>query len=376
MKLDKKIEGLKQILLDAIGDDKITQIQNKTKSGISVINDVASILKNKVKLKDKLLKISKEINQKQINGRIEYYGVSYVSDYCINDCPYCGHNSSTDVTREILTETNLKKDLIEVTKFGPPDICILAGEHPIVNPDYLILSANKTLESDKLHSLDRITFNVAPMDVDDFRKIRNALNIELQFRIFQETYDKDIYNSLHKNGPKSDYTYRLEGQERALKGGFNKVGIGSLIGLNDIDKPYENFGNDFEILALVCHAEHLKEMFGQLPYSLSIPRIKQVEGSDFKIPKEIDDETYLLYHSILKLALPETRLIITCRETKEMRDSLRPFIGIEDLAVRPGVGGNYRDMTHLQNILGDTRNSVEIVNSARQCGYKPIIYGI
>ena len=56
-----------------------------------------------------------------------------------------------------------------------------------------------------------------------------------------------------------------------------------------------------------------------------------------------------------------------------MFNALRPMINIEDLATRPGVGGNYRDDIHFQNQLGDTRSSAEIIEHTRRCDYTPII---
>ena len=94
------------------------------------------------------------------------------------------------------------------------------------------------------------------------------------------------------------------------------------------------------------------------------------------MPNPLDDRTYVLYHAILRIVLPETRTIITRRETPEMFDMLRPYINIEDLAVKPGVGGNYKEQTTFQNELGDSRTTPEIVNDLRVKGYKTRINGI
>jgi len=101
------------------------------------------------------------------------------------------------------------------------------------------------------------------------------------------------------------------------------------------------------------------------------------------IPSPVSDLDYVAYHAVLRLALPETKLIITRRETLEMIDMLRPMINIEDLAPRPGVGGNYKcrnqtdfHETHFQNQLGDARTAEEIVKDIRQKGYNALVKGI
>ncbi len=293
---------------------------------------------------------------KKFNKVIEFYGVSYVSDECVNSCTYCGHSSTMPQERSTLTEEELKLEFAELLKFGPPEICILAGEHPSITPDYLATAANIALKQDK-GALERISFNVAPMTTEDFRRLRDQVDFPIQLRIFQESYDRETYRQHHPRGPKRDFDFRRNAQQRALDAGFDQVGIGALIGLNPNPKQ--------EILGLIEHAYTLKKQ----PYSISIPRLQKVEGSCFEIPHEVDDPTYVAYHAILRIALPDTKIIITTRETPEMRDTLRPLINIEDLATKPGVGGNYKD-THFQNKLGDTRTTPEIVEDIRVKGYK------
>ena len=59
-----------------------------------------------------------------------------------------------------------------------------------------------------------------------------------------------------------------------------------------------------------------------------------------------------------------------------MFDALRPMVNIEDLAVKPGVGGNYKQDTHFQNELGDARSTPEIINDVRSKGYTPLVKGV
>ena len=53
--------------------------------------------------------------------------------------------------------------------------------------------------------------------------------------VFQETYNSDKYETLHLAGKKRIYPYRVNAQERALKGGMRGVGFAALLGLDDFE---------------------------------------------------------------------------------------------------------------------------------------------
>lgn len=53
------------------------------------------------------------------------------------------------------------------------------------------------------------------------------------FTLFQETYHRPTFKQMHVSGPKSDFDHRLLTQDRAMRGGIDDVGIGTLFGLTD-----------------------------------------------------------------------------------------------------------------------------------------------
>lgn len=319
-------------------------------------------------LRSEILAIGREENFNRTRHRIEMYAISYIADLCVNDCSYCGLSTHFDTKRTMLSEDELEQDISAAIATRAGELCILAGEHPAVSSAYLAIAARIASENGKL---ERLTFNVAPLQVEGFQQIRRATTIPLQYRLFQETYDPAVYSMHHIRGPKHDYKNRYASQFRALQAGFEDVGLGVLLGLNQIDLPYAGIGHDFEILSLIQHAYELVAYNGRAPRSISLPRIQPVEGIS-SAPKNVDDERYLLFHALLSIALPYSKLITTRRETLEMLDKLRPFIGIEDLAPRPGVGGNIRP-TRFQNELSDPRTAQEILQDMRIKGYTPIL---
>jgi 2-iminoacetate synthase len=319
-------------------------------------------------LQGEIIDFGRAENLRRTQRKIEMYAISYVADLCLNDCSYCGLSTHFDTKRTILSREELQQDITAAIATGAGELCILAGEHPEVTPEYLAYAARFACQES---SLQRLTFNVAPLRDEGFQEIRKATSIPLQYRLFQETYDPEVYARHHMRGPKRDFTRRYAAQKRALQAGFDDVGLGVLLGLNQTGIPYDGIGHDFEILSLIQHAYEITAYIGRAPRSISLPRIQPVEGIS-STPQNVDNEQYILYHALLSIALPHSKLITTRRETIEMLDKLRPFIGIEDLAPRPGVGGNIRP-TRFQNELSDPRTAQEILQDLRAKGYTPIL---
>jgi len=307
---------------------------------------------------DTVVESASRVNRLVSGDKLKLYGVSYLSDECVNDCLYCGHRASSIHQRSALTPEQMAKDFSAVLRHRPEEFCILAGDHPhAVQQCCEALRVLRTVNEKYRSPLQCVTLNIAPQTPEDFEKIVAAADpaVHLQYRIFQETYDPVLYAKYHVTGPKSAFHDRLTAQERALQAGFSDVGIGTLMGLNTA-------GHDFEITSLVQHADRIKQMFGRYPKSLSIPRHQHVEDSAFTTPNLLDDRSYVYYHALLRIFLPETELIITSRETPEMIQKLEPLVNVRDLAPRPGVGGNINPSAHFQNELGDSRSAEEILD--------------
>ena len=92
----------------------------------------------------------------------------------------------------------------------------------------------------------RINVNVAPLSVDDFKALKST-GIGT-FQLFQETYHRGTYASVHVGGKKKDYDL-VTAMHRAMTAGIDDVGIGVLFGLADWR---------FEILAMMQHIRELR----------------------------------------------------------------------------------------------------------------------
>ncbi|MDD4287562.1 MAG: hypothetical protein PHO20_02550 [Candidatus Peribacteraceae bacterium] len=322
------------------------------------------LLSQKERYFDAVVESASRVNRLVFGDKLKLYGISYISDECVNDCLYCGHRASSVHQRSALTPEQMAEDFSAVVRHRPEEFCILAGDHPrAVQRCCDALRVLRSVNEKYRSPLQCVTLNIAPQTPEDFEKIVAAADpvVRLQYRIFQETYDPALYEQYHVAGPKSAFHDRMTAQERALQAGFSDVGIGALMGLNTA-------GHDFEIISLVQHADRIKQMFGRYPKSLSIPRHQRVEGSDFTTPNPLDDRSYIYYHALLRIFLPETELMITSRETPELIQALESLVNVRDLAPRPGVGGNICPSVHFQNELGDCRSAEEILEDLSHRG--------
>lgn len=48
-----------------------------------------------------------------------------------------------------------------------------------------------------------------------------------QLAVYQETYNREVYETLHTAGMKKNFNWRLDCPERAYQGGFRRIQIGA-----------------------------------------------------------------------------------------------------------------------------------------------------
>ena len=101
------------------------------------------------------------------------------------------------------------------------------------------------------------------MDVDEYEYIHQKGADFVS--VYQETYNTKTYDEVHLSGPKKVFSYRLNAQERALKGGMRGVGCGALLGLDDFRK---------DAFASGIHASLLQKKYPQAEVSFSVPRLR------------------------------------------------------------------------------------------------------
>lgn len=215
-------------------------------------------------------------------------------------------------------------------------------------------------------AIRRVNINIAATTVDHYRLLKEA-GIGT-YILFQETYHKESYLSLHPTGPKHDYNYHTEAMDRAMQGGIDDVGLGVLFGLD----KYR-----YEFAGLLMHAEHLEAAFGVGPHTISVPRLRRADDIDpDQFDNGIDDDTFAKIVACIRIAVPYTGMIISTRENQQSRERVL-HLGISQISggSRTSVGGycepEPEDEKSEQFDVSDTRTLDEVVRWLMEMDYIP-----
>ena len=317
---------------------------------------------------EKMYQIAEEIKLAFYGNRIVIFAPLYLSNYCINGCLYCPyHLKNKTIPRKKLTQEEVRQEVIALQDMGHKRLAIEAGEDPKNNPIEYILECIKTIYSvnHKNGAIRRVNVNIAATTVENYRKLKEA-GIGT-YILFQETYNKESYEYLHPTGPKHDYAYHTEAMDRAMEGGIDDVGLGVLFGLE---------GYKYEFAGLIMHAEHLEAVHGVGPHTISVPRVKRADDIDpDEFDNSIDDETFAKITACIRLAVPYTGMIISTRESEEVRSKLLR-LGISQVSggSRTSVGGYTeaeRPHDTEQFDVSDQRTLDEVVKWLMDSGHIP-----
>jgi len=310
---------------------------------------------------------AKALKEKIYGNRIVLFAPLYVGNECVNNCQYCGFRcSNEEVARKSLSFPELEQEIEALVNRGHKRLIMVYGEHPQYDAQF-IYDTVKTVYAQKHGNgeIRRVNINAAPLDVEGFKLVKSA-GIGT-YQIFQETYHQETYKQQHPSGPKSHYLWRLHGLDRAQKAGIDDVGIGALMGL---------FDWRFETMALLYHTIHLEEEFNVGPHTISFPRIEPAIGTETAVYQGVNDFDFKRLVAILRLAVPYTGLILTCRESVELRNEIIQF-GVSQIDAGSDIGvGAYSTQDEesykkSQFVLNDGRSLDQVIRELCEAGFIP-----
>jgi 2-iminoacetate synthase len=320
-------------------------------------------------LLQEIFSAAKQIKEEIYGSRLVLFAPLYVSNRCANECTYCAFRATnTSLKRRTLTQEEIAEETRILIRQGHKRVLIVSGEAlPPQGFQYLIDSI-ATVYNTKIGpgEIRRVNVNLAPQTTDRFRQLKEA-DIGT-FQLFQETYHRPTYAEVHLKGTKRDYDWRATAFDRAMDAGIDDVGMGVLFGLYDWR---------FEMLAMMQHFRHLEQKYGVGPHTISFPRIEPAVGSEIasQPPHAVSDADFLKMIAIMRLAVPYTGMIMSTRETAEVRRKTLA-LGISQISAgsRTDPGG-YKDgegdPNGSQFQLGDHRTVEEVVSDVVSLGYLP-----
>ena len=316
-----------------------------------------------------IYKLAEQIKKDFYGNRIVLFAPLYLSNYCVNGCVYCPyHFKNKHIPRKKLTQEEIRNEVIALQDMGHKRIAIETGEDPVNNPIEYVLESIKTIYSvkHKNGSIRRVNVNIAATTVENYKKLHD-IGIGT-YILFQETYNKESYETLHPTGPKHNYKWHTEAMDRAMAGGIDDVSLGVLFGL----ESYR-----YEFAGLLMHAEHLEAVHGVGPHAISVPRIKKADDinpEDFD--NGIDDDIFAKIVASIRIAVPYTGMIISTRETEECRKRLL-HLGVSQISggSKTSVGGYFNPMPEDENSaqfdVSDRRPLDDVIKWLMQMGYIP-----
>ena len=334
------------------------------------MQETALLLKTEdPELIEEIKKGARTLKEKVYGDRIVIFAPLYVGNKCVNNCTYCGFRASnTKQKRTTLSETKLKAEVKSLEDSGQKRLILVYGEHPMYNADFIADSV-RTVYSVKSGpgEIRRVNINAAPLDIEGFKTVKaSAIGT---YQIFQETYHREAYAKYHLSGQKSNFNWRLTGLDRAQEALIDDVGIGALFGLYDWK---------YEVLGLLRHVNHFEACYNVGPHTISFPRIKAASDSSIDPKFEVSDEDFIRLVAILRLAVPYTGLILTARESKEIRtEVIKLGVSQIDAGTNIQLGGyseenrEEQELDHEQFEIGDTRSLGEVIDELLDKQYLP-----
>ena len=319
-------------LVDFIPAQRIEELLSRPPAGAIEVEEILakSLAKERLELsemaallsvtdpdaQEELFAAARELKRTVYGNRIVLFAPLYIGNKCSNSCLYCGFRAENrQIVRRTLSDDELRSEVLALIAKGHKRLVIDFGEHP----DYsaaVIAHAVEIIYATKAGTgeIRRVNVNCAPLDVEGYRMMK-AVGIGT-YQIFQESYHRPTYATMHPRGRKADFLWRLYGQDRAMEGGCDDVGLGALFGLYDWR---------YEALGLLAHAIHLEERFGVGPHTFSFPRIKDASNRAFDPAWAVSDAEFARLIAILRLSVPYTGMILTAREPAALRRRLLDY---------------------------------------------------
>jgi 2-iminoacetate synthase len=361
--VDRGLDGCgKDIWTKRLGEIKPSEVEwvLSRRPGYYVLDRLAILVSPAAEnYLEQMAQIAHQLTLQRFGKTIRLYAPLYLSNFCVNNCVYCGFNKSHKFPRVRLTIEQALADAEIIAAEGFRDLLLVSGEdREFITVDYLVTLAEKLREK-----FSSISIEVYSMEKDEYAKLFKA-GIE-GVTLYQETYDRNIYAHYHPRGPKADYDWRLAALDRAASAGMREIGIGALLGLSDWR---------LEALAIGEHAQYLMRRYWKSRVSFSFPRLRPAKDVDEKQFSLISDKNLVQMILALRLCFADAGVVLSTRERAELRDRLVK-LGITRMSAGSKTSpGGYSGKTGAvgQFEVDDNRSPSQIAEMIKSKGLEPV----
>jgi 2-iminoacetate synthase len=328
------------------------------------------------------------LTRRRFGKVIRFFAPLYLSNECVNNCKYCGFSRDNPILRVTLSVDEVAREARSLKEQGFRNILLVAGEHPKFVSNHYLEDCVRALHGE----FPSVSLEVGPMETDEYRPVCAAGAEGLV--VYQETYDREVYDQVHTAGPKRNFDWRLETPERAYDAGFRRLGIGALYGLGDWR---------LEAISVAAHAEYLLRHCWKAQLTISVPRLRPHAG-EFQPLTHMSDREMTQLICAFRLAFPDVGLVLSTRERPQLRDGLMPLgitlvsagshtepggytgagkenihrtergriVALAEGASEWTINGTGMTGATGQFDISDNRSAVEVAEQVRRLGYEPV----
>jgi 2-iminoacetate synthase len=321
---------------------------------------------------------SQAISRRFFGRTMRLFAPLYFSNECINNCSYCGFSRDNRVLRVTLTLDQVELEARYLADRGFRSILLVSGEHPKFIPNQYLQEVVERVSQ----VVPSIGLEIAPLKMQDYRPLVQAGAEALV--VYQETYDRDTYATLHTAGPKRDFDWRVETPERAYEAGFRRIGIGALFGLSDWRQ---------EALRLAEHLEFLLRRCWRAQITVALPRLRPAAGG-FTPRIQLADRDLIQLVCAFRTSFSQVGIVLSTREPASLRDILM-HLGVTTMSAgsctAPGgytgqgqtslhytVRGNFNEPelwtggAEPQFTIDDQRTPAQVAEAIARVGLEPV----
>ena len=309
---------------------------------------------------EQMAQMARRLTLQRFGRTVRLYAPLYVSNHCVNRCLYCGFNCRSNARRIRLTVDQAVAEAQVIAGEGFRDLLLVSSEdRKFIDADYLCELARRL--QGKFSSL---SVEIYQMSEAEYRRLFEA-GID-GVTLYQETYDRDVYQAFHRSGPKADYNERLLTPDRAAKAGMREIGLGALLGLTDWR---------VETLALAEHGHHLMKHHWRSHISFSFPRLRPASDVDAMQFEHLLGDTELIQMILaLRLCFADAGLVMSTREGARLRDHVIE-LGVTRMSAgsKTSPGGYLHEDGQLKQFeIDDARRPAEVAAMIKSRGFDPV----
>jgi 2-iminoacetate synthase len=341
----------------SVSKDKILSIINKPRitelDFLLLLSDTAS------ECIEEMAKRALEETRKHFGNVVFIFTPIYISNHCENVCAYCSFARQHKIHRRHLNYDQIRQEVKTIAKTGIRHILVLTGESQTTASVEYLENAVKIIKE----YFSTVAIEIYPLDNSGYARLISAGVDSLT--IYQETYNKPLYEKLHKGGPKEDYAFRLDAPQRGCEEGMRAVTIGALFGLY-------NWRSEAFFTAL--HAAYIQKIYPSVEVGVSFPRLRPLAG-EFASNHIVDDRHFVQMMTAMRIFLPSAGITVSTRESEQFRNSILP-LGVTKMSagVSTSVGSHSDEPSTSQFEIADTRSVDEMRSDLINLGFQPVMH--